>query len=663
MPAQRFSTFAACIPKVDARLLPDSSAQQAENLLLTSGILEPSFTPKSVATCMSGAKSIYRMYDGTNDYWLNWSSDVNVARAPLAGDTSFRIYFTSDSFEPRSTNLSMATATSTYPSTWYVLGVTSPTQVITHSVASGSGATETRSYFYTFVTPWGEESAPSPASTPLSGYANGTWNLANMQDSPPNSYNITSASYSGGKLTLTVDSVVGLRIGEYVTVSGLAPTSINSSWKVSGIVGSTQIEITMSNPGSITDQTGVASRDAPHNLSGGTKRIYRTVTSGGQTQFYFVAEIPIATTTYSDTVTTVGEPCPTVGWLMPPVDLQNITTLPSGAMCGFSGNVLCYSEPLSPYAWPLAYQLVSDYPIVGIGSFGQTVIVATTGQPYAATGVDPISTTMQKLDQAWPCLSKRGIVTFDGAIYYPTSIGMASFSANGADLATKDLYSQNEWLDLNPSLFSSGKYSSKIFVSTTIGASGQVFSIGPEGVVKFSISSDCLYTDVSNGKLYGSWSGKIYDLTNTSGIRETMSWRSKDFVAPNPINIGAAKIDATYQYSPQQTAAIAASNAALAAANASIISSGTLGELNSVPIDNYSVDGSRLAEMIFSPVESVIFTLFYGEGNSFSKTVQTSSPFALPAGSKYDTYSVQISSNIPVKSVVIGGTMLSLKTV
>jgi hypothetical protein len=49
-----------------------------------------------------------------------------------------------------------------YPSGCYVLGVTPPVAAPTVTPSGGVGSTVTRVYVYTFVTPWGVDSAPSP---------------------------------------------------------------------------------------------------------------------------------------------------------------------------------------------------------------------------------------------------------------------------------------------------------------------------------------------------------------------------------------------------------------------------------------------------------------------------------------------------------------------
>lgn len=659
MAAVRLDTFRGRVPRLDKRLLPKTSAQEADNVRLTSGRLDPVDDATEIATVRSGTvKSIFRMYSGSTDYWLNWLEDVDIVRGPIAGDTTFRSYFTSDSFEPRVTNLTLATGGTPYPNSWYVLGVTPPITKPNVTTAGGAAANVTRVYVYTFVTQWGEESAPSPAGDSDTAPSDATWTIGGMDVAPANSYSISAASWSGGVLTLTVNTVFGLRAGEYVTLSGLAPTSLNVSHKVKTASGTTVTIDLANNPGAITDQVGTATRDAPHNTMGMKKRIYRSVTSGSDATYYFVKEVDVATTSTTDDAATVGEALETADWLMPPVDLQGLRLLPSGALCGFTGNTLCMSVPSAPYAWPLEYQWSMDYSVVGIGVFGSSVAVCTAGVPYLAVGTEPESVTLQKLDQIWPCLAKRGIAEYEGGVVYPTTLGLARISSSGADLLTKDLYSQYEWKHLSPSAFVAAHYDGAYFTVCKPTGESYVLVVNPEyGVMVRNVQPDELYTDPGNGKLYAVYSGKIYELDSNTAIQTTMNWLSKEPLIEEPRNFGAAVVDADFGEVPD---GVDSTNSSRQTANAAILTAGaTTGVVNGAQVNNLAVNGSNLTDLIG---DRYVGVTFYVDGTLwFSKRVTSTDPFRLPAGKKYTTLSVRLSANIPVRSIALADTMRELK--
>jgi hypothetical protein len=593
-------------------------------------------------------------------------------KGPIAGDTSFRAYFTSSSFEPRATNLAMATASAPYPAGWFVLGVTPPITAPAVAPSGGSATNETRAYVYTFATQWGEESAPSPASSPATGHPDGTWAISNMDTAPPNSYAISSAVWSGGVLTLGVNSTFGLRSGEYVTTAGLAPAALNGSWKVASILDATHITIAVpNNPGTITTATGTATRNAPHNTTGMTKRLYRSVTSGSSPGYYFTKEIPVATTSTNDDVgANIGEPIPTVGWIMPPVDLQGVRVHPSGALVGFSGNELCFSEPLAPYAWPLAYRNTTDYPIVGIGVFGSSVVVATAGVPYLFQGVDPSTMSPTKVPQNWPCLSKRGIVESGDGVMWPAPQGLAYVGINGEDLMTMQFYTQAEWSLELPGTFCGAYHDNRYYAGNLIDADhGNVliFDRADQATVSHSNWKIAgIYNDPKTGKLYILHNGAIKEWDADQSTRMPITWWSKEFILPVPINVSAAKLDADFTSTAGEQAALIAAQAAQQSANLAAISSRTThGGFGKAAANKYSFNGSSVKPLSLvgdGGIRRAVFELYAGNDLKFSKTITTEKAFRLPSGFKTDRLSIRVISTVPINSILIGETMDDLRT-
>ena len=96
-------------------------------------------------------------------------------------------------------------------------------------------------------------------------------------------------------------------------------------------------------------------------LSSAKKRIYRSNTGSNFTDFQFVAEINLATTSYSDSIASsaLGEVLPSGTWIGPPDDdsstypdgpMLGLTAVGNGVMAGFSGKRFCLSEPFLPHA-------------------------------------------------------------------------------------------------------------------------------------------------------------------------------------------------------------------------------------------------------------------------------------------------------------------------
>jgi hypothetical protein len=103
--------------------------------------------------------------------WLSWSSVVNAAPGPV-DDT--RLYYTGDGV-PKMLKTS----------TVYALALAGPVVKLTATLGgAGAGDVVTRVYVYTWVTDFGEESEPSPASDPIDWQPGNTVTLSGFGSTP-----------------------------------------------------------------------------------------------------------------------------------------------------------------------------------------------------------------------------------------------------------------------------------------------------------------------------------------------------------------------------------------------------------------------------------------------------------------------------------------------
>lgn len=188
MTAIRIENFAGIAPRISDRLLPPNAAVEADNAKLTAGELRGLRTPKLAKSLTSLGFAVRRAFripvslatptpmDGA-DLWAAFTdADVDFARSPLTSDSFERYYWTSDnslySGVPKyNTRARIATVSAPFR-----LGV--PTPASAPTVTPPAGSDKTRAYVYTFVSAYGEESAPSPPT--LATGANGTWALSAM---------------------------------------------------------------------------------------------------------------------------------------------------------------------------------------------------------------------------------------------------------------------------------------------------------------------------------------------------------------------------------------------------------------------------------------------------------------------------------------------------
>lgn len=669
MSAVRLQVFGGMVPRTARHLLQDTQAQVATNARLTSGSLAAVREPYlQTAPDVDGIQTIHKITSGGSNYWLAWDVDVDVVRGPVAGDTTFRTYFTGDN-EPRVTNLSLATSSTPYPKQFYVLGVYPPQTAPDVTHAGGTGTAVSRSFVYTFVTQWGEESAPSPATTITVGKTDGTWTIGAvtpLETPPANTFTTTAGSWAGGTATLTVASTRGLRVGEEISVSGVTPSGYNTASAVITALTSTQLSYAVtSNPGAYT-AAGTVARIALHNTTSMTKRIYWTETTEAGTTYQFVAEVSGATT--NTTVagsTTAGEELETTTWEQPPVDLRGLCLHPSGALVGFSKNEVCFSEPLAPYAWPDEYRITLNYTVVGTGVFGTNVLAATTGTPFLITGTAPEAMTSTKIDQPWPCLAKRGLVSLGYGVAYPSTEGVVLVGTEGASLLTKDLYAIDEWRLLTPSSFIAAPYAGRYVVSYDAGSGTRRMIIIDKtefaSVTTADHSISALYADAGDGKLYVVIDDAIYEWDSASGAFLTYDWMSKEFILPKPMNLAAARVDADFNLTSAENAAVTAARAAVQAANQALITAETY-EAGLAESDIGDVDiGNTDLEDLPALADQCQFQLWVNNALKFSKTLTSSASFTLPSGYRADRVAVRVSGNVRVFGVVLGNSMKDLE--
>ena len=581
--------FGGVIPRLGSRLLPNNGAQTAGNVKLFSGELRSWFRASTVNTPSKGGnlQSMYRMYSTSTDFWLAWADDVDAVKGPIAGDTSFKLYYTGDTTTgtnyaagPRKTNLALATTGGTdYPHDWLEMGVPapgSPPSVI------GTGGTSTNSvtrvYLYTYVT-----------GTDAQG---GAWN----EEGPPSQ-------------------------------PGTGTGKADATWVVSAL------------------STGTTGKYA---WGGATKRIYRTLTdNAGNTNYQLaLTGVPIATTSTNDSVAdaSLGVICPTfingvVGseFLAPPSDLKGLIALPNGIMAGFSGNLICFSEPFLPHAWPHRYQLATNFPIISMGRYGQTLIVTTKGFPYAVAGVRPDSMAMQMIEENHPCVSKRSTVSFPFGVAWATPDGLALAGVGGALNVIEPFMKRDEWrAQCFPDTIIAHQYQN-VYFGFFINISGFNFIFdkdNSEGPLTFgNFSAQGAWNDPETSKLYLMQNGTINLWDGDTLNQVPFDWKSKTFVLPNPVNFGAIQVDADYgalndaSGSTAQAAADAALNATIlgtGAADTATMSAWASTTAYGTGTSIKSVDGVKMAVCIVAGTSSNVEPTYPGVlgGTATDGTVQ-----------------------------------------
>lgn len=168
MPKFGTQVFRGRSPLTPDRALQPEQATVATNLNLQRGNLEPLKSLAGVAaTLRTGVIRSLFLYERT--HWFSWNEAVSAINSPIAQDDYARVYYTGNG-APKVTSNLIATGGDPKPTASYKLGIQAPAIAITVAVTP-TGANpadfsddEDRSYVMTYVTEYGEEGPPGPAS-------------------------------------------------------------------------------------------------------------------------------------------------------------------------------------------------------------------------------------------------------------------------------------------------------------------------------------------------------------------------------------------------------------------------------------------------------------------------------------------------------------------
>lgn len=408
------------------------------------------------------------------------------------------------------------------------------------------------------------------------------------------------------------------------------------------------------------------------------KRIYRTVPGNAGTAFFFVAEVPLATTTYNDTAeddeVVLNSLLESTSWFPPVSDMEGFVAMPNGYLVGWKGRRLMFSEPYRPHAWPPEYEIGVEFEIVGLAVWGSTLVIGTKSNPYLGMGVSPAAFTTQKTNSVMPCLSRRGMVSSDGGVYYPSINGIVLVNSPTPQIVTQDLVTKEEWIRrYNPSAFYAAAYGLQ-YIAFNGPSFGIVFNpteptsrlveldrfVGVEGIE----------TDPYSGTVYLIDQDRVYEFDPENSERAYWRWKSKEFHLQKQTNFGAAKIkfdftpvdvseDVLEHYTPYNTARFSAGS--LNTLNGHVLH-GVQGP-GQVPTwpeaeNRMPLGGSPLQsiQQLLISLSAVRFIAYADGVKVFDRVVTNQNLIRLPAGFKRDVWQFEMVSNANVYSLHVAET-------
>ncbi len=502
MPAIDIISMHGEMPRILPHMLPDGYSALAQNCHFRFGVITPVNDDQKSEVIFDMNPETLFLY--SQNKWFTWSGIVDVVRSPVAQDPYGRVYYTDGQY-PKVTSAQIATSGSgPYPSGNYRLGVPAPGSAI----------------MCTVINPPPKQVAEAPAQDGDAENKADTHTQPLPDDDEP------------------TEEETRFYTQTFVTAYG-----------EEGPPGPQSSELTVKQGGSVD-----LSMQPPllQNSNITRRRIYRSVSGGGNADFLLVTELDAGVLSFHDDLLAeqLGPALETWHYVMPPDNMTGLCMMANGIAAGFAGNEVMFSEAFLPYAWPDSYRQTTDDDVVAIAPIGTALVVATKGQPYLFSGVSPSNISGVKLPLMQACVSRQSMVVMDGFVLYAGTNGLVSVSGDGnALIATEKILSPEQWRDMfNPSSVKAYQYRGEYVARyTKTDGSQAVFIFSPQDmdIRHMSMTFDTAYNDTSTDTLY-LVKGRELSVSQGANTPLPLVWRSKTFIAQENTSFSCLRIKAPY---------------------------------------------------------------------------------------------------------------------
>lgn len=403
-------------------------------------------------------------------------------------------------------------------------------------------------------------------------------------------------------------------------------------------------------------------------------RLYRTITSNSGVDYRLVNEWAIGArpASYVDNVTSVdlsdNFALPSLGWGLPPTGLLGLVAMAGGFLAGYVGRTVRLSFPYQPHAWPEDFSYAVEDDIIGLATFGNTLVICTNGRAELLLGASPESMTLMKMEGVQPCLSARSIVNTVAGVMYASTDGLVLVdgTTNTGQIVSRNWVTKDEWLQqFNPNSQMSSVYQDRYFsfYSSQLG-----FTIGfDDPVTGFTelqqdgVSS--VDTDVLTGQTLITIEDKVYEWDGDATGSLTYSWRSKPFQQNKPTNWAALQIRGSFVGSSEDIPVPPAQGIGGYAINQQMIG----GPKNNTTPYGGSINGPPawmalgLAPTPPSPAPGVAVKVYADDMLRWFGNVTSERVYRLPSGYKAVKTEVEVQGASPLFSITLADTAKGLE--
>ena len=534
------------------------------------------------------------------------SGNVATITTAAAHNLTTGMFVTITGLTDTTFNLSavQVTATSTTAFTYFSVGPAVASAADAGGTVNISGTTLPRTYVYTWYTPWGEESTPSPVSNTVYVKEGQTINLTALPATFP-----TTGAYAGGTF-----QTAGMVLRIYRTIASTAGTLYYKLGQVN--LGTTtfidNIDLNILN-------TILPSQfyDMPQSNMQGIKAVHNGMMVG-----------------FFGTTLCFAEPGQFHAW---PIKYQIQLDAKIVAVGNFGTSIIVATDKnpwlvqgstpsnMAKYRMDYVLPCTSKRSLVNMG-YG--VVYASPGG-LAMFSTQTGGTQLTTYVHDWDTWKTLDYTTLFGAYYNDKYF--AQHSA-GAFIFQKD-DKVGGYLVGTTQAFTAAYYKS---------VTARLYFAG-----KDSTGSNMIF---------------LWDDPNQ--LLTQVDWKSKVIVTKDFINLGAARVIADYGNNVNDLAAIAASNAAIAASQAIIAAGNDGGSIGAADFDFYAIAGSLLPDLMpasATPSLGIQFQLYVNKVLKFTTIRTDDKMFRLPTGYRSDTFEVRVTGTKRIRAIHLAETPLGLE--
>jgi hypothetical protein len=597
--------FSGELPNVPDYKLPDANAQQALNCDFAQNDLRPLRGGTLIKTMVNTVRGIYTE-EGTNFY--TWPVETFTAKGPVNNDTYGRMYFmNTNGFKVAP--YSGAGATGGEPATSYLVGVPAPTTAPTLVLKQRatlpdypSISVTTRVWYelngkryqegamtsFTVVTPWkkytftpptrtlytpGQEATSTfveaesstttvvtepvaPTGTPPDAKLTAQIIVLDTSNSNKEIFNVTVSSgattptrsnaFPGGvEVMLSTDGaitfewgVVETRAYVYTMVNSYLEESAPSLANVVSVTYLDYVEVTTTVP----SFTGYSPRSATN--------IYRTF--GTNPTYFKITTTSLGSNVYKDETfkaSDIGVPLPSLEWDLPETGMTGLVPMPNGFFAAYKGNMLYFSEPFRPHAWP--YAMSFPHNITGICPDAQSLVVTTNAGAHMVLGSLPSNMAQQKLPLPQAGIAQRLMINLEGAVAYASSDGIVLVQGSQSTMTlSQKFYSREDWRSTFASIADDARFGytdGYLVMVSSQEAKGIVIRLDEAAgtLTQYNETFDSMFYLPITDTLYFSVGANVYRFRDGAAAYYILDWWSKEFTMPNYTNFGAFYIRCT----------------------------------------------------------------------------------------------------------------------